>query len=400
LLKKRAATNDGAPLRTLESLGVAAKRAERPTKESEARQIIARAFKEKLTVLSMGGATAISAGTLPERVDIVLDMTGMEGIAHFDPSNLNMTVLAGTTLDGINEFLAGQGNGFFLPLDPPFSQRATIGGVYASNGSGPSRLRYGTMRDQILGVRGVDARGGEVGFGGKTVKNVSGYDLTKFLIGSAGSLCLITAATMRVYPLPAASSLCEVFFPAMGELEKFLQALRSSVLLPSGVTVEPVKGAFRVLSAFEGHPLAVERENRDFLSMAGTFGGKGEAKMGREVMGEAIRAAIEAEGETTAIKITVPLSEGPATLSGLKELAGPAKTVLFAGNGVILVYGADAGIIDGAKRLAFNGYVAPLRLHRSLLSPWGPRVDPVLEQFVLRPIKEKLDPSGVFPPIL
>jgi glycolate oxidase FAD binding subunit len=399
-MKEQATTDGGAPLRTLESLGVEARHVERPTKEREAQQVLARAFKEKLTVLPVGGATAISAGTLPERVDIVLDMTGMEGIAHFDISNLNMTVLAGTTLNGINEFLAGQGNGFFLPLDPPFSERATIGGVYASNGSGPSRLRYGAVRDQVLGVRGIEAQGGEVGFGGKTVKNVSGYDLTKFLIGSAGSLCLITAAIMRVYPLPAASSICEVTFPAIGELEKFLQALRSSVLLPSGVTVEQVLGAFRVLSAFEGHPLAVERENRDFLSLAGPFGGKGEAKMGREVMEEAIRGAIEPVGDAMAIKVTVPLSEGPATLAGLKDLAGPAKTVLFAGNGVILVYGADERIIDGAKRLAAHGYVAPIRLHRSLLSTWGPRVNPALEQIVLRPIKEKLDPSGVFPPIL
>ena len=399
-MKEQATTDGGAPFRTLESLGVEARHVERPTKEREAQQVLARAFKEKLTVLPVGGATAISAGTLPERVDIVLDMTGMEGIAHFDISNLNMTVLAGTTLNGINEFLAGQGNGFFLPLDPPFSERATIGGVYASNGSGPSRLRYGAVRDQVLGVRGIDAQGGEVGFGGKTVKNVSGYDLTKFLIGSAGSLCLITAAIMRVYPLPAASSICEVTFPAIGELEKFLQALRSSVLLPSGVTVEQVLGAFRVLSAFEGHPLAVERENRDFLSLAGPFGGKGEAKMGREVMREAIRGAIVPVGDAMAIKVTVPLSEGPATLAGLKDLAGPAKTVLFAGNGVILVYGADERIIDGAKRLAAHGYVAPIRLHRSLLSTWGPRVNPALEQIVLRPIKEKLDPSGVFPPIL
>jgi FAD/FMN-containing dehydrogenase len=399
-MKENAATNGGAPLRTLESLGVAVKHVERPAKESEAQQVLARAFKEKLTVLPVGGATAISAGALPERVDIVLDMTGMEGIAHFDISNLNMTVLPGTTLDGINEFLAGQGSGFFLPLDPPFSERATIGGVYASNGSGPSRLRYGTVRDQVMGVRGIDAQGNEVGFGGKTVKNVSGYDLTKFLIGSAGSLCLITAAIMRVYPLPAASSICEVAFPAIGELEKFLQALRSSVLLPSGVTVEPVKGAYRVLSAFEGHPLAVERENRDFLSMAGTFGGKGEAKMGREVMREAIRGAIEPVGDAMAIKITVPLSEGPATLAGVKDLAGQEKSVLFAGNGVILVYGADERIIDRAKGLASHGYVAPIRLHRSLLSTWGPRVNTALEQFVLRPIKETLDPSGVFPPIL
>ncbi len=399
-MKEQAAANDGAPQRTLDSLGVAAKHVERPTTQSEAQRVLARAFKEKLTVLPVGGATAISGGTLPERVDIVLDMTGLEGIARFDISNLNMTVLAGTTLDGINEFLAGQGKGFFLPLDPPFSGRATIGGVYASNSSGPSRLRYGAVRDQVMGVRGIDARGNEVGFGGTTVKNVSGYDLTKFLIGSTGSLCLITAAVMRVYPLAAAASICEVTFPGLGELERFLQGLRSSVLLPSGVTVEPVSGAFRVLSAFEGHPLAVERENRDFLSMAGTFGGRGEARMGREVMREAIRGAIEPARDAMAIKITVPLSEGPAVLAGIEDLAGPAKSVLFAGNGVILVYGADERIIEGAKGLASHGYVAPVRLHRSLLSSWGPRVNPALERFVLRPIKEKLDPSGVFPPIL
>jgi hypothetical protein len=205
---------------------------------------------------------------------------------------------------------------------------------------------------------------------------------------------------MRVYPLPAASSICEVTFPALGELEKFLQALRSSVLLPLAVTVEKVLGAFRVLSAFEGHPLAVERENRDFLAMVGPFGGKGEAKMGREIMREAIRGAIVSVGDAMAIKVTVPVSEGPAVLAGLADLAGPAKTVLFAGNGVVLVYGADEQIIDGAKRLASRGYVAPVRLHRSLLSTWGPRVNPSLEQLVLRPIKEKLDPSGVFPPIL
>ncbi len=399
-MEKQTTNNDGAPLRILESLGVAVKHVERPAKESEAQQILAKAFKEKLTVLPVGGATAISAGALPERVDIVLDMTGLDGMAHFDISNLNMTVLAGTAIDSINEFLSGQGKGFFLPLDPPLSKRATIGGVYASNGSGPCRLRYGTLRDQALGVRGIDAQGNEVGFGGTTVKNVSGYDLTKFLIGSAGSLCLITAVVMRVYPLPEAASVCDVTFPAIGELGKFLLGLRSSVLLPSGVTVEPVNGAFRVLSAFEGHPLAVERENRDFLALAGTFGGKGEAKMGREIMREAMRGAIDPTGEAMAIKVTVPLSEGPAALARLKELAGPAKTVLLAGNGVILVYGADERIIDGAKGLASRGYVAPVRLHRGLLSTWGPRVDPTLEQFVLRPIKEKLDPSGVFPPIL
>jgi hypothetical protein len=144
----------------------------------------------------------------------------------------------------------------------------------------------------------------------------------------------------------------------------------------------------------------VERENKDLLAMAGNLGGKGEAKMGRDVMRHEVKGAIEADGDAMAIKVTVPISEGPGALAKLADLAGGAKTVLFAGNGVILVYGADEGIIEGAKALASHGYVVPLRLHRSLLSKWGPRVDATLEQFVLRPIKEKLDPARVFPPIL
>jgi FAD/FMN-containing dehydrogenase len=399
-MDKQTANDGGAPLRSLESLGVAAKRVERPANESEAKQVLAGAFKEKLTVLPIGGATTPSVGTMPERVDILLDMTGMAGVVDFDMSNLNMVVLAGTTIDGVNEYLGGQGKGFFLPLDPPFSGRATMGGVYAANGSGPCRLRYGTVRDQAMGVRGIDARGEEVGFGGKTVKNVSGYDMTKFLVGSAGSLGLITAAIMRVYPLPEASSVCEVAFPRLEELEKFLQTLRSSVLIPSGVTVEPAKSGFRVVAAFEGHPRAVERENKDFLAMADSFGGRGEAKVGREAMRQALRAAIEPGGEAMAIKVTVPISEGPRTLAGLAAVAGAAKTVLYAGTGVVLIYGVDGPIIDGAKRLASNGFVAPVRLDRALLAKWGPRVNGTIERLVLRPIKEQLDATGVFPPII
>jgi glycolate oxidase FAD binding subunit len=217
----------------LETLGVHAKRLEKPSTEREAQRILARAARERMTVLPVGGATALGTGVLPEAVDLVVDTTGLAKILVFDPRNLNLAVLAGMTLDAINEQLAQHERGFFLPLDPPLSHQASIGGIYAANLSGPSRLRYGTLRDQALGVRGVDAQGREVGFGGKTVKNVSGYDLTRFFIGSAGSLCLITSLSLRVYPLPEASSLCDLSIENLEGLEKFLSALRASVLIPS-----------------------------------------------------------------------------------------------------------------------------------------------------------------------
>jgi glycolate oxidase FAD binding subunit len=401
-------------IRELESLGVRVKHVEKPAKEREAQQILAKAFQEKLTVFPCGGGTALGSGVLPETVDIALDTTGMNRVLAFDPLNLNLAVLAGMTLDAINGYLAGQGKGFFLPLDPPLPNRATIGGVYAANGSGPLRLRYGIVRDQALGVRGADARGNEVGFGGKTVKNVSGYDLTKFFIGSAGSLCLITSISFRIYPLSDATSVCDLILGSLEELEKFLSALRVSTLVPSAVVVAPAGGVFRVLAGFEGHPQAVDRESKDLLDLAGQFGGAGESRAEREAMVQALRRAVnpaETDPNRLALKVTVPIAQGPRTLGAIWKLTEEsglvAKTALFAGNGVILLYVAAQGdtasrLINEVKELgrSAGGYTAPIRLHRTLLSEWGSRMDPALHQFVLKPIKEKLDPSGVFPPII
>jgi glycolate oxidase FAD binding subunit len=397
---------------------------ERPGNEDEARQILSRASKERMSVFPCGGATSPCAGVLPDSVDIALDTTGMDRVLVFDPGNLNLAVLAGMSLEGINEYLAHQGKGFFLPLDPPLSSLATVGGVYASNASGPSRLRYGPVRDQVLGVRGADAAGREVGFGGKTVKNVSGYDVTKFLIGSAGSLCLITSLSLKVYPLPDASSLCDVIFGTFEELEKFLEAVRASVLVPSASVVTQLAGGpgvsdsvgsrFRLLIAFEGHPRAVERQTGDLLKLAGEFGGMGEGKPGREAMGEGLRSAVDPDGdaEDAILKISVPISSGPRVFMEAGNLARSAgfasKAVLFPGNGIMYLYFPEAGqeriapFLQELKELgrAAGGHVSPTRVRREVLAGWGPRVEAGLQQLILKPVKEKLDPLGIFPPVL
>jgi len=409
----------------LQSLGVQVKQVRKPAGEKEAREILARAFQNKQTVFPCGGGTSLSAGMLPESVDLALDTTGMGKVLDFDPLNLNLEVSAGRTLDQINEFLASQEKGFFLPLDPPWSSRATIGGAYAANSSGPMRLRYGTLRDLVLGVRGIDSRGREVAFGGKTVKNVSGYDLTKFLIGSAGSLCLVTSVAIRVYPLPDASSLCDLVFGTLEELEKFLAALRSSVLIPSAVVVTDLAGGpgvsntagirFRVMIAFEGHRLAVERQNRDLLKLAGEFGGLGDARPGRDMMIRGIRSAVDPDRSfenPLFLKITVPIAQGPKTFVSIHTAARqyglPAKVVLCPANGLLFLYAEGvhrkpAGdLLRDLKDLisAAGGYLGPLLAHRSLLAGWGARVEPALHQLAFQPIKERLDPTAVFPPIV
>lgn len=405
-------------IQELQAMGVQVKRIEKPSKEREAQQILAQAFKEKMKVLACGGGTSLGAGILPESVDLVLDTTGTNRVLAFDPGNLNLAVLGGMTLEAINDFLSAQGKGFFLPLDPPLVHRATIGGVYAANVSGPSRLRYGTVRDQVLGVRGADAQGREVGFGGKTVKNVSGYDLTKFFIGSAGSLCLITSISLRVYPLPEASSLCELLFENLESLEKFLAALRSSILVPSAVVItqpsgEAAASRFCGLISFEGHGQAVERQNKDLLQLAGKFGGKGESHTGRDTMLKTIRSLIERDEsapDLLSLKISVPIARGPHIYDSISKWTGevPLKSALLAGNGIIFLHAfpssqeAAMRLIAGLKEIVQSsaGYMTPVRAHRSLLVQWGSRVEPTLHRLVLQPIKEKLDPTGVFLPIL
>ncbi len=400
----------------LEKTGVVGKRVERPSSESQLQQILGQAYHEGLTVLPLGGGTALGVAGLPEEVDIVLDMTGLANVVTLDTKNLNMTVQAGITLDAINLHLGGKEKGFFLPLDPPLSHRATIGGVYASNLSGPSRLLYGTLRDQALGVSAVDAEGHRLKFGGITVKNVSGYDLTKFFIGSAGSLCIITSISFVIYPLPEASSLCEASLESQEKIQDLLSDLRSSALIPTSVMVlDGASGSgFRLLTAFEGHPKAVERQSKDFIKMAENYGARGKSQMSRHAMMEHLRSAInpdDPENNVLTLKASVPIVQGIPAYTAISQLSKDhglkTKMTLFAGNGVLYSYTSKdneetlLSLVDGVKDIAerFGGHVVPVKTPRKILSTWGSRVDAGLNCHMLRPIKDKLDPKHILLPL-
>ncbi|GAB4275914.1 MAG: FAD-binding oxidoreductase [Deferrisomatales bacterium] len=393
----------------VERLGVAVRRAERPGSEKEVQTLLAAAHREGWTVLPVGGATSPGVGVLPETVDLAVDTTGLDRVLAFDCQNLTLAVLAGMTVDAVNGFLAEQGRGFFLPLDPPQSDRATLGGCYGANASGPLRHLYGTLRDQVLGVRGVDARGREVGFGGKTVKNVSGYDVTKFLVGSAGSLALITSISLRCLPIPEASALCEAgFADPTGPVEAFLSELRGSVLVPSAVVLtEGPAGGCRALVAFEGHPGAVERQVRDLEALVRRHGGTAQCRDGRQALQAALREAMDPEPlgpDRISVKVCVPIAAGARTLAALRPLVdSPRKLALLAGTGVIHV-SAAAGEGVPAERVralarAEGGHAVPVRGHRSPLGAWRSRGDDPVARYVLGPLKEQLDPTHVFPPI-
>jgi glycolate oxidase FAD binding subunit len=167
------------------------------------------------------------------------------GVLAYDPHELTVTVGAGTTVGELSELLGAAGQE--CPLDPR-DPRATVGGVVATGLSGHRRLRHGPLRDQVLEVHFVTADGRVVKGGGKTVKNVSGYDLPRLLVGSLGTIGVLTQVTLRCRPVAQEANW---FTTASDPAAVRAALLRPSTILWDGVTT-------RVL--LEGHPADVELE--------------------------------------------------------------------------------------------------------------------------------------------
>jgi glycolate oxidase FAD binding subunit len=175
----------------------------RPATAGEVAEVVQFAAAEKLAVLPLGSRSKCELGMQPLRYDIAMDMTGLRGIAHFDAGDLTLSVDAGMPLRELEMYL--KANGQFLPLAVPCFESTTAGGAIASGIDSAVRLQYGTARDFLLGAEFVDGTGQLCKSGGRVVKNVTGYDLHKLLIGSLGTLGVITRVNFRTFPLPATS---------------------------------------------------------------------------------------------------------------------------------------------------------------------------------------------------
>jgi glycolate oxidase FAD binding subunit len=176
---------------------------------------------ERRPVRIRGGGTKDFYGG-PVRDDAVVDMSACSGIVAYEPKELVLTVRAGTPLAEVEAALARERQ--MLPFEPPhFSPGATIGGAVASGLSGPRRPYAGAVRDFVLGTRIVNGRGEELAFGGRVIKNVAGYDVSRLMAGALGTLGAITEVSFKVLPLPAAEVTLAF---AMGEAEAIERANR------------------------------------------------------------------------------------------------------------------------------------------------------------------------------
>ncbi len=154
-----------------------------------------------LAVIPCRNATKLGIGNPPRRYDIALSLKQMNNVWHYEPADLTISVESGMKFSDVQHFV--DRHKLWLPLDPPAAARASIGGILATNSSGPLRLRYGAPREMVLGLKIATTEGKIIKTGGRVVKNVAGYDFSKLLIGSYGTLGVILEASFKLYPAPA-----------------------------------------------------------------------------------------------------------------------------------------------------------------------------------------------------
>jgi glycolate oxidase FAD binding subunit len=206
-----------------------------PKTIQEVSKVVAQANQQRLTIVPRGNGTKMGMGGIPKKIDIILSTSRLNRIMDSDCENLTLSAESGMTLNEVQKSLTKVGKGYFLPLDPPFTEKATLGGIVATNSSGPKRLLYGTARDMIIGTKAVFPNGDIVVSGGKTVKNVSGYDMCKLLIGSYGTLGILCEMTFKLLPLPEKEATLLLSFARLGEADGFAREVRSSQLIPSSI---------------------------------------------------------------------------------------------------------------------------------------------------------------------
>ena len=188
-------------------------------------------------LLPRGGGSKPALSTPTEGL-AALDLAGLRGVLEYEPRELTFTALAGTPLAEIEQVLAERGQ--YLPFDPLLVERgATLGGTVAAGLSGPGRYHYGGVRDFLLGVRFVNSEGQVVRSGGKVVKNAAGFDFSKLMVGSCGSLGVLVETSFKVFPRPQAYVSLRQMNESLPDALVGLQRAAAARLDLDGLELEP-----------------------------------------------------------------------------------------------------------------------------------------------------------------
>ena len=365
---------------------------------------LAWAKSEGLRVLVAGGRTKLDWGAASGPIDLLLSTARLDRVVEHRHGDLTATVEAGATLSAVNAALAAHGQR--LPWDPPWADRATVGGIVATNDSGPSRHGHGAPRDSIIGVTVARADGRVARAGGIVVKNVAGYDLSRLLTGSFGCLGVILTATFKLAPAPPASRTLEVTVDSLEQAASVASSLAAAPLTPTALEVSspPV----RLLARFESVEASVSEQAEAARALVGARGSAA-ILAGADEQAVWDRHAAHWSAPGTLVKLaTVPAELFP-TLVWLRGRAADAGVELAAagraGLGVVDLrldgpLEAQAAVVSELRaRLPLGRGSAVVRRGepelRRQVGAWGPIGDALP---VMQAIKRQFDPAGTLNP--
>jgi len=314
-----------------------------PTSTQQVSDIMKLANAEKIPVTPRGGGTNVSGGSIPIMGGIVLCTTKMNKILKVDKENLTATVEPGVVLQDLTIRLMK--DGLFFPPDPQSFLGATLGGIIAENAGGPACVKYGVTKQYILGVEVVLPNGEIVHLGGRTLKNVVGYDLLHIFISSEGTLGVVTKAELKLNPIPPAKKTIMVVYADVAVAgESVFRVLENGVIpdkielldnwvinrieemMPMGL---PKDADAVLLFEVDGIPEGVEKETEKIVEIVKKYGAvdarvaKDQAEADKYWMGrKAGFAAVFGKAKTVfAEDVTVPRGQIPALINKCKELA-------------------------------------------------------------------------------
>jgi len=206
-----------------------------PESQEDLAKCVARCYADATPLYPLGGCTALKYGLPATESGIGLSLAALDRVVDYPVRDMTITVESGITMASLPEKLSTGGQR--LPIDVPGSDRATLGGVIATNASGPRRFGFGTIRDYVIGISAVDGRGTPFKGGGRVVKNVAGYDFWKLLTGSMGTLGVITQITLKVRPIPQDAAFVVCPLDNWDQARRLMGNLTTTKTTPSAVEI-------------------------------------------------------------------------------------------------------------------------------------------------------------------
>lgn len=359
-----------------------------PASVEDAAEALRACTAQRRTISFSGGDAA--AGPAAVATDERLSTRALDRVIEYAPSDQIVRVEAGMTLAALQATLGEKGQR--LAIDAPAPERTTIGGLVASNGFGPLRARFGTLKDLVIGMTIVRADGVIARGGGKVVKNVAGFDVPKLMIGTYGTLALIANVTFRLHPLPRESRTLRASGLDAAAVRALVGAMTTAQLEPSALVARLAGERYDLDVTFEGFARGVRAQADRFRCVAASA-------VDVEPMAETRDAEL-------VVKITAPASELEAlhlrAIAPLVAQTPGAAATLYPSVGIAYVCApnGDAQVLRRARAWAesVGGALvleaAPAEL-RAQIDAWG---TPPPAFALMRALKERFDPLGLLQP--